>query len=97
PLAEAVVNVLKEEHIGGVESSSFESITARGVKGEYNNVVYFIGNQKLMDENSIQISDGLLNKAVAFQKKASTVVYFSDSENVLAVIAIADQVKETST
>src|SRR5690606_27786879 len=31
PLAEAVVNVLKEEQIGGVESSSFESITARGV------------------------------------------------------------------
>lgn len=97
PLAEAVVNVLKEEQIGGVESSSFESITARGVKGEYDKVVYFIGNQKLMDENSIQISDGLLSKAIEFQKKANTVVYFSDSENVLAVIAIADQVKETST
>lgn len=97
PLAEAVVNVLKEEHIGGVESSSFESITARGVKGEYNKDVYYIGNQKLMDENNIEISDGLLNKAVAFQKRANTVVYFSDSKNVLAVIAIADHVKETST
>ncbi|HLT42614.1 MAG TPA: heavy metal translocating P-type ATPase, partial [Sphingobacteriaceae bacterium] len=97
PLAEAVVNVLKDERIGGLELSSFESITARGVKGGYNNTIYFIGNQKLMDENNIKISGELLNKAVAFQKKANTVVYFSDSENVLAVIAIADHVKETST
>jgi Cu2+-exporting ATPase len=49
-----------------------------------------------MDENEIQVGDSLLGKASAFQKEANTVIYFSNSEKVLAIIAIADEVKETS-
>jgi Cu2+-exporting ATPase len=96
PLAEAVVNALKEEQITSAESTSFESLTARGVKGEYKDIFYYVGNKKLMDENEIQVGDSLLGKASAFQKEANTVIYFSNSEKVLAIIAIADEVKETS-
>lgn len=96
PLAEAVVNALKEEQITSAEPTSFESLTARGVKGEYKDIFYYVGNKKLMDENGIQLGDSLLAKASAFQKEANTVVYFSNSEKVLAIIAIADKVKETS-
>lgn len=96
PLAEAVVNALKEEQITSAESTSFESLTARGVKGEYKDIFYYVGNKKLMDENEIQLGDSLLGKASAFQKEANTVIYFSNSEKVLAIIAIADEVKETS-
>lgn len=96
PLAEAVVNELKDQQVSGIDSSSFESITARGVTGEYDDMLYYVGNKKLMDENNIQISEKLSEQANAFQKQANTVIYFSDSRKVLSVIAIADQVKETS-
>ncbi|TCK83155.1 MULTISPECIES: heavy metal translocating P-type ATPase [Sphingobacteriaceae] len=96
PLAEAVVNELKDQQVSGISFNSFESITARGVKAEYNGMFYYVGNKKLMDEHNIQISESLLEKTNAFQKLANTVIYFSDSRRVISVIAIADQVKETS-
>jgi Cu2+-exporting ATPase len=97
PLADAVVNELKSQSISGIEMNSFESITARGVKAQYNGKSYYIGNKKLMKEKEIQISEQLIDKAIEFQKQSNTVVYYSDSKRVFAVIAIADQVKATST
>ncbi|MBC7757589.1 MAG: copper-translocating P-type ATPase, partial [Phormidesmis sp. FL-bin-119] len=96
PLAEAVVNHLKGAGIAGMELSSFESITARGVKGTVGDKTYFAGNQKLILENDIQIGDDLKEKAGRYQQKANTVIYFADKAEVLAVIAIADKVKATS-
>ena len=97
PLAEAVANRLKEDNVvERVELSDFESITGRGVKGSYESRVYYVGNLKLIEENSIQLDDSLRKDADTLQQKANTVVYFADSENVLAVIAIADKVKDSS-
>jgi Cu2+-exporting ATPase len=96
PLADAVVNSLKEKNISGITLSSFESLTARGVTGSYANETYYVGNRKLMDEKSIAISASLVNEADMLQQKANTVVYFSNSKQILAVIAIADKIKASS-
>ncbi|WP_276370455.1 heavy metal translocating P-type ATPase [Chryseolinea sp. H1M3-3] len=96
PLAEAVVSRLKEEGIKGVALESFESLTARGVKGYVNGMNYFIGNKKLLDENSILLTPDLTTVASRLQDEAKTVVYFTNSETVLAIIAIADKIKTTS-
>ena len=96
PLAEAVINELKEQGIKGGDLSSFESITARGVKGVFNKKTYYIGNSKLISENKIQADKSLEEKARSYQQQANTVVYFADQDKVLAVIAIADKVKATS-
>jgi len=96
PLAEAVINELKLNAITGIQTEHFESLTARGVKGVFNNTNYFVGNKKLMDDNNIQFTELLSQKAAKFQSLANTVIYFANSEKVLAVIAIADQIKTTS-
>ncbi|MGV3508277.1 MAG: heavy metal translocating P-type ATPase [Sphingobacteriaceae bacterium] len=96
PLADAVVNHLNESSISGVTLSSFESITARGVTGSFNDTTYFVGNRKLIAEKSITLNEQLADQADELQKQANTVVYFADADRVLAVIAIADQVKATS-
>lgn len=96
PLAEAIVSKLKEETIAAVKLEQFESITAFGVKARANGEAYYVGNRKLMDENAIAISASLLESAKLLQDEAKTVVYFSNSKNVLALIAIADKVKASS-
>lgn len=96
PLAEAVVNHLKEVERTGIHLSSFQSITARGVKGTSGETTYFAGNRKMISDNFIQIDEMLTEKADHYQRKANTVIYFADQQEVLAVIAIADKVKETS-
>lgn len=96
PLAEAVVNHLKTESITSITLDSFESITARGVKGQLDAKTYFIGNKKLLEENGVNISGVIADLASKLQSEAKTVVYFSDNNKVLAVIAIADKIKPTS-
>jgi len=96
PLAEAVVNKLKEKNVSGVSLTTFESLTARGVTGIYNGDTYFVGNRKLIEENSIRISSSLAARAEKLQQEAKTVIYFANKVSVLAVIAIADKVKASS-
>ncbi|MHB1179576.1 MAG: heavy metal translocating P-type ATPase [Daejeonella sp.] len=96
PLAEAVVTKLKETGIAGVAISEFESITARGVKGAFNNKVFYLGNRALIKEQNIRISENLVQRAEHYQQQANTVVYFADDDKVLAVVAISDKVKDTS-
>lgn len=96
PLAEAVVNELKKKDVSGVSLTTFESLTARGVTGIYNGDTYFVGNRKLIEENSIRISSSLVARAEKLQQEAKTVIYFANQGSVLAVIAIADKVKASS-
>lgn len=96
PLAEAVVNKLKEDNIEAAEVSAFESITGRGVRAVSGDVMYFVGNRKLISENNISISLPLNQNAGWLQQEAKTVIYFADEHQVLAVLAIADQVKASS-
>ncbi len=96
PLAEAVVNKLKEENISSLPIEKFESLTARGVKASVNQVTYLVGNRKLMEENGISISEVLTSNATQLQEEAKTVVYFSNQSRALALIAIADNIKATS-
>merc|ERR1712000_349599 len=64
PLAEAVVNLLKEEDIEQTEIDSFESITGMGVKAQAKNgSQYYVGNHKLMLEKNIQINASLMQTA----------------------------------
>jgi P-type Cu2+ transporter len=96
PLADAVVNNLQAEGIRAVATKSFESLAARGVKGEIDSISYFVGNTKLADENRINVEDNPRSLAARFQSHGKTVVYFTDEKQVLAVIAIADKIKATS-
>ena len=95
PLAEAVVKHLNAE-IKAIQLEGFESMTARGVKGKLNGITYLVGNRKLVDENKLKVSESLNGLAIKLQGEAKTVVYFTNSEKVLAVIAIADKIKATS-
>ncbi len=94
PLAEAVVKQL--EAVDSVSLSSFDSITGKGVKAVYNNEAYVVGNKKLLVENNITIANELLTYAEEWGKQSKTIIWFANSKQALAVIAIADTIKETS-
>ena len=94
PLAEAVVTHLNQQSLFTI--SGFESITGKGAKAQANGETYFIGNRRLVEENKISIDKQISEKAHQWGKEAKTVIWFADSQEVVAVLAIADQVKATS-
>lgn len=96
PLAEAVVKFLKEKGVQSIDLESFESITARGVKGKFEGKTYFVGNSKLLSENGIPIPSELESEAQLWSEKAQTVIWFADEKNALAILGIQDQIKPSS-
>lgn len=94
PLAEAVV-----KHLGDVATTSlsmFDSITGKGAKADHDNETYYVGNKKLLAENNIAIAGELQDQAEEWGKQSKTVIWFANSKQALAVIAISDKIKETS-
>lgn len=94
PLAEAVVQYL--DSTSTVTIDRFHSITGKGAQADYKGVTYFVGNKKLLGENNIIIQEALQQQADAWGKASQTVIWFADSQQALAVVAIADAIKETS-
>lgn len=95
PLAEAVTT-----HLHEVESAyaieQFTSITGKGVSAIVNGQRYFAGNKKLLEENDITIPIDLETKASAWSRESKTVIWFADSTQAQAALAIADTIKPTS-
>ena len=96
PIGEAIVQYLKDQNTPIVDTESFESITGMGAKVSFESKTYLAGNEKLMLANKIDLQGSLLQKAEILKSEAKTVVYFSAGDKLKAIIAIADQVKEST-
>lgn len=94
PLAEAILNHLQD--VPATTVTEFESITGKGVRAVIDGQAYLAGNRKLMAENNITADASMAEEAQKLSDGCQTVVWFADSKNVLAVMAIADKIKETS-
>lgn len=94
PLAESVVKHLHENET--IHVHHFESITGFGAKAEVDGKTYFVGNKALLDQNNIVIAQELLVTANGWLSEAKTVIFFADNQQGHAVIAISDEIKETS-
>lgn len=77
------------------EVADFEAITGRGVKGQIDNEWYYLGNHRLVEELGICNSEteAALTKLEA---EGKTAIVICNEAAPLAVIAVADTVRETS-
>jgi Cu2+-exporting ATPase len=97
PLAEPMVKYLENDGIRNASGiTGLENLAGRGVKAFAGGEAWFIGNRKLIEENSIATDKELQSLAEAWQEEAKTLSYFSDSKKVLCIIAISDMIKESS-
>lgn len=94
PLAEAV----KRNLVGTktVPLDGFESLTGFGVKAKYAGETFYVGNQRLLNEVLKSPDQELIRLADSWTEAARTVVYFFSSSELLAVLAIHDQIKTNS-
>ncbi len=96
PLAEAITAYLRAAGISAVSLNGIESLTGKGVKTNYQGHTYLAGNDKLMIENGVATTGRLYQQASDMQKQARSVVLFARGQQLVAVIAIADQIKTSS-
>lgn len=96
PIADAIVQHLKSENTSIIHTDSFESITGMGANAIIDRKVYLVGNEKLMLDNKINISNKFSKNADILKSEAKTVVYFSAGNKIEAIIAVADKVRENT-
>ena len=96
PLAAAIVADLRGKGVKPVDIDDFTSLTGRGVKASYKKKLYFAGSHKLIKENGIKIPEHLAADINYLHLEAKTVIYVSTDTDLLAVLAISDQVKAGS-
>ncbi|MDE5638932.1 MAG: HAD-IC family P-type ATPase, partial [Odoribacter sp.] len=71
-------------------------ITGKGVKGCVEGIEFFVGNKRLMKESEVVLTREQAEQADVYQVGGNTIVYFAGEGQVLAMIAIADRIKEGS-
>ena len=95
PLAQAIVEYGNSKNITFEKVKDFKEISSNGISGIIDDELYFIGNERLMLQNGIDLT--------SFEKDVEnlscvgkTVLYVSNSKTLLALLGIADTVKENS-
>ena len=94
PLAEAVVNYFSDTL--AAKPTRFESITGKGVRAEFDDATYWVGNMNLLTEQRVDIAEELRQQADVWSMDSQTVIWFANQEKALCVVAISDRIKETS-
>ncbi|HEM4765474.1 TPA: heavy metal translocating P-type ATPase [Streptococcus suis] len=95
PLAQALLQAAQTDKIELLPATDFQTLSGRGLSVTIAEQTIYLGNERLMREQGIDVSKG---RAVAetFAHQAKTPVFLASQKELLAVIAIADKVKETS-
>jgi Cu+-exporting ATPase len=94
-LAEAIVRHARSQRLAVVTPQSFESFTGRGATGSVNGTTILVGNESLMAERSIDVSE-LRQVAERLAAEGKTAVYVAVEDVASAVIGVADPIKPTS-
>ena len=95
PLAEAIVEGIKEKGIELGSSDTFEAIPGFGIESTVKNKQLFIGTRRLMAKYNIDVQDGL-TKMENLEKQGKTAMLAAIDGRYAGIVAVADTIKETS-
>lgn len=92
PLADAVVKEFEKNGSDFYKVEDFDSITGKGLSATINGDNYYIGNEKLMRDNNIDVDVDIQK----YQSQGNTVVLVGKNDEFYGYILIADKIKESS-
>lgn len=97
PLAGAIVAALQEEEwVQPAVLDGFESITGKGIKVSYKGETYWVGSHKLLKDFNATVTDVMADMLVQYESDGNGIIYFGHESELLAIIAVSDPIKATS-
>ncbi len=91
PLATAIMKKAAYVNID-YRVEDFSSLTGKGIIGSINGTEYRVGNKKLFN----RIPSEIMNQITSLQNQGKTVMIAGTEKEILALIAVADEVRESS-
>lgn len=95
PLGQAIVDLSKEKGLVLPTVSEFEALSGRGISAKVAGKMMYLGNQALMAEKGMDtsLSHG---RELELAQAGKTPIFLAYDGQFLGLLAIADQIKETS-
>lgn len=94
PLARAIDQYLAEEPLR--EVTDFTSLPGRGVKGVIDGKAYLLGSPAALCEQGRTLPPAWQAHIDSCQEQAATLVALADETEIIALVALADELKESS-
>jgi Cu+-exporting ATPase len=97
PLAQAIVRKAGKSKMALPKATKFKAIPGHGVTALIGKQAFYLGNSKLMGEHKINASASNQLKLVQkLEQDGKTVMILGSENKALGLIAVADEIKETS-
>lgn len=98
PLGKAIVNCYqKEKHAPFKEVQNFKMIPGRGVSCNIDNDEIFAGNEQLLTQHHISLTNEVKKEISHYLEQGCTVVYIAINQKAAGYIVLSDTVREKST
>ena len=95
PVSQAVAKAAEIDGLIGESVQEFEALPGRGVRGLIEGKAYSLGNHRLVEELGL-CSKKLEARLDVLERQGKTVVVLIDDQQVMALFAVADTVKDSS-
>jgi Cu+-exporting ATPase len=96
PIAQAVVRAAQHRHLVLQPVQEFASATGRGVAGRLEGKHVRIGQEEWLEEQGVAVGEEWKTKAAPLRQEGQTVVLVAEDDRVVAILGVADPIKETS-
>lgn len=95
PLAQAIVDGIREKNIDLLEVKEFEAIPGYGIKAIVDEKEILIGTRRLMRKYNVDI-EHVLEEMITLEKQGKTAMLTAINGAYAGIVAVADTIKETS-
>ena len=92
PIARGIVNEAEKRNITLDEVTDFEAIAGHGVYAKIDGDEYYIGNKKLMLDNSIQIINEQDEEDM--EESGNSILFIAKNNELIALIGVKDVIRE---
>jgi Cu+-exporting ATPase len=96
PLAQAIVNKAKEQHLSLQDTSEFDTFAGKGVQAIVNGTMVLIGNRLLFKEKGLEVSSKIDEMVNELETKGNSMMFVAFDQQLVGLIALADVVKDTT-
>lgn len=91
PIAEAVAKRVQKESIKPINIEKFESVAGKGVKGEIDGRIYYLGNKNFFKEIGIDFPEGEVKD---LENQGKTVILIGNDCHTVGILTLMDKIRE---
>ena len=96
PLADAIVAGAEANKLKILKLDKFESVTGKGVQAVYEGGKIGLGNDRLLVDFNVLLTDDQKKMTEEWQQKGQTVMYLIIKNKIEGIVSVSDKIKKTS-